>query len=297
MSQAREGLVVAHWGKGYAVEDAQQDIFFCQAKRHLDALAVGDRVLWEPAGDRQGRIVAIQPRKSLLTRPAAHGKVRPVAANLDQVLVVIAPQPPCDFLLVDQYLVVCTHHALAPLLLVNKCDLPEDPALTEQLPIYAQLGYPILRVSAHDGSGLQTLKQQLAQRCSILTGQSGVGKSSLTHALLPDKALRINSLSQHSGHGRHTTTTATLYHLPDGGQLIDSPGVSIFGLAGIDERQLAYGFREFQPFIAQCQFNDCRHLHDKGCAVRAAVEAGHLSAARYARYVKLRDKLPRQVCY
>jgi len=296
MSHAREGLVVAHWGKGYAVEDAQ-GIFLCQAKRHLDALAVGDRVNWEPAGDRQGRIVAIQPRKSLLARPAHNGRLRPVAANLDQVLVVIAPQPPCDFLLVDQYLVVCTHHALTPLLVLNKCDLTEDATLTQQLPIYARLGYPILRVSAHHGTGLDALKQQLTQRCSILTGQSGVGKSSLTHALLPEKTLRINSLSQHSGRGRHTTTTATLYPLPDGGQLIDSPGVSIFGLAGIDEQLLAHGFREFQPFIAQCQFNDCRHTHDKGCAVRAAVDAGAIDAERYARYLKLRDKLPRPLCY
>ena len=125
-----------------------------------------------------------------------------------------------------------------------------------------------------------------------MTGQSGVGKSSLTNTLIPDKQLKINSISETTKHGRHTTTAATLYHLPDGGDLIDSPGVAIFGLAELNEAQLAYGFREFQPLIGHCKFHNCKHLQDKGCAVREAAEKGEISMKRYQRFLKLLQKMP-----
>jgi ribosome biogenesis GTPase len=126
---------------------------------------------------------------------------------------------------------------------------------------------------------------------SIFTGQSGVGKSSLTNTLIPDKNLKTNTVSATTKHGRHTTTAATLYHLPEGGDLIDSPGVAIFGLADINVGQLAQGYREFLPFLAQCKFNDCSHHLDKGCAVRAAVESGEIPTSRYERFLKLHDKM------
>ena len=126
----------------------------------------------------------------------------------------------------------------------------------------------------------------------MFAGQSGVGKSSLTNALLPDKSLKINSVSASTRHGRHTTTAASLYHLPDGGNLIDSPGVAIFGLAGLSESQLAWGFRDFQAYIGNCRFNDCRHVNDKDCAVRLAVANGKIAESRYQRYLKLREKMP-----
>ena len=125
----------------------------------------------------------------------------------------------------------------------------------------------------------------------MFAGQSGVGKSSLTNTILPDKNLRTNEISERSGLGRHTTTAATLYHLPKGGELIDSPGVAVFGLAEIKGHDLAWGYREFQPHIGHCRFNDCRHIHDKGCAVREAVATGEIATARQKRYLKLLDKL------
>ncbi|MGZ8096317.1 MAG: ribosome small subunit-dependent GTPase A, partial [Methylosarcina sp.] len=154
------------------------------------------------------------------------------------------------------------------------------------------LGYPIYRVSALTSTGLHELNQALKDRVSLFSGQSGVGKSSLTNALIPDKELKTNAISASTQLGRHTTTAATLYHLKNGGDLIDSPGVSIFGLADLSESQLAYGYREFQPLLGNCRFNDCRHGQDKGCVIREAAEKGTLSMTRYQRFLKLREKIP-----
>ena len=294
ISRLVEGRVIAHLGKSLAVEAADGVVIHCQTRRRLGVAAVGDNVLWEPSGKGEGRVAELLPRRSVLLRPAYKGGTRPVAANLDQIMVVFSVEPKCDFLLIDQYLVVCECHSINALLVFNKCDLAIcDELIESQLAIYRALDYPVVRVSAKSGEGMSTLHSLLQGHTSMLAGQSGVGKSSLTNALLPDKNILTAALSAGSGHGRHTTTTATLYHLPDGGDLIDSPGVAIFGLAGISEHGLANGFKEFQPLIEQCRFNDCRHIDDKGCAVRDAVEQGVVSAQRYQRYLKLREKLLR----
>jgi ribosome biogenesis GTPase len=291
-SPLQEGLVITHLGQGLAVENAAGEIIPCHTRRRLGYAAVGDRVLWEPFEGNQGRVAEILPRRTLLTRPGHNGKIRPVAANLDRVLVVVAPAPEPDWLLVDQYLAACEHRGLGAAVIVNKIDRAVDrDSIRAMLADYEVLGYPCLLTSAKTGEGLSELRASLAGQCAMLAGQSGVGKSSLTNALLPDKQLRTQELSDKAGLGRHTTTTATLYHLPDGGDLIDSPGVAVFGLAEMSAQDLAAGFREFRPWIAQCQFNDCRHLGDKGCAVREAVETGRISTARYQRFLKLLDKL------
>jgi ribosome biogenesis GTPase len=288
--EALEGLVIAHLGQGIAVE-YQDKIVLCQTLRRLETVAVGDKVLWTQSAPDQGRIESILPRRSLLARPSRNDKVRPVAANLDTIFVVFAVEPACDFLLMDQYLAICENCHINAALIMNKCDLPVSDVIEQELQLYIKLGYPLYRVSAKSATGLDELKQVLKHQVSILTGQSGVGKSSITNALIPDKALKTNTVSAITKHGRHTTTAATLYHLPDGGDLIDSPGVAIFGLAGLSEADLAYGYREFQPYINNCQFNDCRHLQDKGCAVRSAVENGDISMTRYQRFLKLREKM------
>ncbi|TRW94257.1 ribosome small subunit-dependent GTPase A [Candidatus Methylobacter oryzae] len=291
MSNLIEGLVISHLGQGIAVE-YDDKIVLCQTLRRLETVAVGDRVLWTQSSPDQGRIEEILPRRSLLMRPSRNGKIRPVAANIDTVFVVFAVEPYCDFLLIDQYLAICENRNIDAALVLNKTDLAQSDAIEQELLDYTNLGYALHRVSATDTSGLDELKQALKNQVSILTGQSGVGKSSLTNAIIPDKTLRTNTISETTKHGRHTTTAATLYHMTQGGDLIDSPGVAIFGLAGLSEQQLAYGYREFQPLIDQCQFKDCRHLLDKGCAVRAAAEIGDISMTRYQRFLKLREKMP-----
>lgn len=292
MRGLREGLVVAHLGQGIAVE-SEQRIYLCQTRRKLDVVAVGDNVLWLLAGADQGRIEEILPRRSVLLRPARGEKARPVAANIDTVFVVFAVEPSCDFLLLDQYLAVCENSNINVALVLNKTDLPQSEAIEVELQIYQSLGYALHRVSAISAKqlGLQSLKAILKNQVSIFTGQSGVGKSSLTNAIIPDKSLKTNTISATTKHGRHTTTAATLYHLPEGGDLIDSPGVAIFGLADLTVQQLAYGYREFQTLMDRCRFNDCRHWHDKDCAIRAAAEQGDIAMSRYQRFLKLREKL------
>lgn len=291
MADLKEGLVVAHLGKGLAVEHNGLNII-CHTRRQLGNAVVGDRVLWLPSAPDQGRVDKILPRRSLLTRPGRNGSTRPVAANIDRIFIVFAIKPRCDFLLIDQYLAVCEHNNISATLLLNKTDLDIDTPMEKELSDYQQLGYKLFRISAKSRHGLNALDSALHNQVSMFTGQSGVGKSTLTNALIPDKQLKTNSLSVATEHGRHTTTAATLYHLPGGGDLIDSPGVAIFGLAGFDEQQLASGFREFQPLIEQCRFHNCKHVQDKGCAVRQAAEESRISINRYQRFLKLREKLP-----
>lgn len=290
MATLQEGLVISHLGQGIAVEHDGK-IILCQTLRKLETVAVGDKVMWSLAAPNQGRIEEILPRRSVLTRPSRNDKLRPVAVNLDRIFVVFAVEPHCDFLLLDQYLAVCENNNIDAALILNKTDLYQSETIETELKTYTDLGYQLYRVSAKQNHGLDTLKNTLKDQVSMLAGQSGVGKSSLTNALIPDKDLKTNTISATTKHGRHTTTAATLYHLPDGGDLIDSPGVAIFGLAGISEYQLANGYREFQPYIDQCQFNDCRHLKDKGCAIVAAVENQEITSTRYDRFLKLREKM------
>lgn len=291
-SPVQPGRVISHLGQGLAVEDSTGRIVLCHTLRRLGGAAVGDRVLWEPCGTEQGRVVEILPRETLLTRPAANGRIRAVAANLDQVMVVVAPEPEPDWLLADQYLAACEHRGLGAAIIVNKIDrLADRTALGTMLEDYEAGGYPCFLVSARTAEGLAELRRHLAGRCSMLAGQSGVGKSSLTNALLPDKRLLTRELSEKAGLGRHTTTAATLYHLPDGGDLIDSPGVAVFGLAEMTPEDLAAGYREFRPLLSECRFRDCRHLDDKGCAVQRAVERGDISRERYGRFRKLLEKM------
>jgi ribosome biogenesis GTPase len=291
MTELLEGRVIAHLGQGIAVEH-NDTITLCSTLRKLDTVAVGDNVLWTLVSPDQGRIESILPRRSVLSRPSRNRNIRPVAANLDTVFVVFAVEPHCDFLLLDQYLAVCENNNINAALVLNKTDLYQSDAIEQELLTYQSLGYDLYRVSAHSSSGLQALKDALKGQVSMLAGQSGVGKSSLTNAIIPDKELKTNTISATTKHGRHTTTAATLYHLNEGGDLIDSPGVAIFGLAGLTEYRLAYGYREFQAPLEQCQFNNCRHLQDKGCAVRAGVENGEISNSRYQRFLKLREKMP-----
>jgi len=287
----REGLVVSHLGKSLQIEASDGRLVACHTRRQLGSVAVGDQVLWSEQTGDSGRVETILPRRSLLTRPAHGGRIRPVAANLDRLLVVVAPEPEPDWLLVDQFVAACEHRSLGVGIIVNKIDrVGQREPVNTAIAVYQDIGYSCHIVSARSGEGMDALRASLKGHCNMLVGQSGVGKSSLSNALLPGKNLRTRELSAKTALGRHTTTASMLHHLSGGGDLIDSPGVAVFGLAEMNAADIAFGYREFREWLEQCQFNDCRHQQDKGCAIRDAVARRCIHPARYERFIKLLSK-------
>jgi ribosome biogenesis GTPase len=268
------------------VEDGGGALYRCVSRRNLPPSVAGDRVTWEPVGEQEGVIHAIEPRHTVLQRADGANRTRALAANIDQILIVTALQPVLDAFLIDRYLVAAELSGATPLVVVNKSDLldPQDGIGPIALEEYASIGYGTLLTSARQNTGIAALAQALVNRTSILVGQSGVGKSSLIKRLLPELDILIGKLSEASGQGRHTTTATTLYHLPPGGDLIDSPGVRDFrpGETALDD--LGRGFREFLPYLGQCRFQDCRHLAEPGCAIKEAARAGTIGERRLASY-------------
>jgi ribosome biogenesis GTPase len=280
----KHGVVVSRYRKHTSVEDENGLAVLCQSSRRLRPL-VGDRVDFELQRDGSGLLKAIQPRQTVLTRVAANGSQEVVAANLTQLIVVIAPEPAVDWWLLDRYLTAAELMPVKAHILFNKMDLVDAPPPT--LHDYEEIGYNAQGTSTVDGTGLGVLEQLLSGEVSALVGQSGVGKSSLINALLGEPVLTTRRLSRKGKHGRHTTTTSTLHRLAKGGALIDSPGVRDYAPYIDDERLVDRGYREFRPWLGQCRFADCQHLAEPGCAIKDATTAGHILKRRYESYVRL----------
>jgi ribosome biogenesis GTPase len=286
-----QGRVIANFGAAVAVETADEKIIGCHGRRKLDLIVCGDRVEWQPqAGNLDAGVIEERlPRTSTLSRPDKKGSPKPLAANFDQLLIVTAPLPEPDPYLTDAYLVYAEHIGTSPVIVFNKEDLAEiniDVHFEQLQQRYRQLGYPVVHSSCKIPDGLAGLKKQLVGHTSILVGQSGVGKSSIVKNLLPDRDIQTGVVSTATGLGMHTTTTTMLYHLEEGGDLIDSPGVREFPLTHLEPEAIRNGFIEFreQP---PCRFNDCTHLREPGCAVLAAVEAGRIDKERWQNYKKM----------
>ncbi|WP_075879083.1 small ribosomal subunit biogenesis GTPase RsgA [Vreelandella massiliensis] len=294
----QRGRVVAHFGRTLEVQDTHRTPVRCHLRANLEGLVTGDRVIWRAGQEGTGVVVARSERDSVLTRPDARGQLKPVAANIDQILVVFAAEPAPHANLIDRYLVAAEATGIAPVLVLNKVDLlPKDGGeLSELLARYQALGYPVVRTTTASEAGLEALREQLTGRTSAFVGQSGVGKSSLIDRLLPEETLRIGALSEESRKGTHTTTTARLYimyrldakgeRVPTG-ELIDSPGIREFGLTHLDEATVTDGFVEFRPFLGHCRFRDCRHINEPGCALLDAVEEGKIHPHRFASYRRI----------
>jgi ribosome biogenesis GTPase len=286
------GLIIASHGKFSLVEDGEGVLRRCVARRSTGRIVCGDRVTWHLTGKGEGVIESVEQRRTVLLRAHGTQDSRPLAANIDQIIVVTAPQPPLDVNLVDRYILAAEVMGADPVVVINKADLlneGEREAMQARVREYRDIGYPVHLTSVLSGEGFAALGRVLREHVSILVGQSGVGKSSLAKRLQPRRNIAVGALSDASGLGRHTTTTTMLYHLPGGGDLIDSPGVRDFSLWKVDAAQVADGFREFRPHLGMCRFRDCRHVAEPGCAIVAAVSRGEITARRLASYRNILD--------
>ena len=297
LGQEQHGLIISHFGRQVDVEGLDGDqagvITRCHMRTNLGQLVTGDRIIWR-AGTEGGVVVAQLPRQSELVRPNPQGELRPVAANIDFIVVTIAVEPTPFANLVDRYLVASELSGIEPVILLNKSDLLHDGNRDELLAMlenYRRIGYRVLTTSANGSDALTQLKALLNGRVSVFVGQSGVGKSSLINSLLPGVDIRVGELSAQTRKGRHTTTTARLFHFPDGGDLIDSPGIREFGLWHLEPERLIEGFREFHPYLGHCRFRDCRHEQEPGCAIKDAIEQNEISASRVRSFQHIRQTL------
>lgn len=294
LGETQDGVVVTRYSMHADIEDTQGDIFRCNLRRTLSSVVVGDHVVWRKGHEQlqgiSGVVEAVQPRKNELSRPDYYDGLKVMASNIDRIIVVSAVLPALSLNIIDRYLVICENARIPAVIVLNKVDLlsEEDRQWAEaQLDIYNKLGYQTLMISAQTGENMDKLTALLAEGTAIFVGQSGVGKSSLVNHIMPEVKAQTGEVSSTSGLGQHTTTSSRLYHLPQGGNLIDSPGIREFGLWHLEPDQITKGYREFQYFLGTCKFRDCKHLTDPGCALREAVEQGKIHPVRFENYHRL----------
>lgn len=282
--ERRTGSVIVNYGTRVLVETPDGAVVPCSIRGKRLRAVCGDRVEWEPI-DAEGVVARIAARAHTLERADGRGGSEPVASHLDRVLVVAAPEPEPDAVLVDRYLVMAERGGIDAAILLNKVDTA-PPGFRERFDEFGLAGYPVWMSSAISQHGLDALRVELANRTTLLVGQSGVGKSSLLNALVPDLTLQTGVLDK-GGEGRHTTTATRRYLLPGGGALVDSPGVREFWLPDMTPPALISGFREVARAGDACRFRNCTHAKEPDCAVQAAVTAGEISERRYRSYLQL----------
>ena len=288
------GTVLERDGSAYRVVTKGAEVrAILRGKVKLDTpkVVVGDVVRLEadPGGELHG-IVGIEPRRTVLERRVPEGRgVRPIAANVDQVLVVTATRTPDPIpQLIDRLLVLAEADGIGAAVVLNKVDLDPGTALAERC---RRAGYPVYPTSVKTGEGMDSLKAALAGRATVVAGPSGVGKSSLLNAVQPGLKLRTGEVSRRIRRGRNTTVSSVMLPLLAGGYLVDTPGFSEVGMWGIDPRTLAECFPDFRPFLGDCRFADCRHRTEPGCRIREAVAGGAIAPDRHQSYLALLQEL------
>lgn len=292
-----QGIVISRFGQHADIEDEQGKIERCNLRRGIKSLVTGDRVVWRAGNEAyhgiSGVVEAVHPRKTVLTRPDYYDGIKPIAANIDHIIIVSSIAPEFSRNIIDRYLVACEDIGITPVIVLNKSDLLDEASaklVDQELQSYRDIGYQVVYSSMH-GDGLNALKSAMKDKINIFVGQSGVGKTSLLNMLLPEVEAVTGEISEGSGLGKHTTTTARLYHFTEGGDLIDSPGIREFSLWHLAAERIASGFIEFRPFLGKCRFRDCKHQIDPGCALVEAVEKGKIDTARYQSFLRILETM------
>ncbi|MEC5148139.1 ribosome small subunit-dependent GTPase A [Chitinophaga sp. 212800010-3] len=305
-----QATVYKSTGSWYVVKTDAGEIFQARMKgifkknediTSTNPIAVGDKVEIveddSDASSKNAMITEIAPRANYIVRSSPHGKNKKhiVAANLDQcVLVCTLKEPRTSRGFIDRFLVTAAAYHIPVVLVFNKMDIYKEKEIdlfAELAALYEDIGYQVLLLSATTGNGVDNFKALLKDKTTLMSGHSGVGKSSLINTLMPELALKTKAVSGWSGKGLHTTTFAEMHELPFGGRLIDTPGVREFGIVDIPKTELSHYFLEMQPYISECQFNNCLHINEPGCAVKVAVEEGNIDVDRYVSYATILESI------
>lgn len=282
----QQGRIISSHGRHYMVELDDGSIRKCFPRGKKGGATVGDYVIITPQGE-EGSIERILERRNLLYR-SDDMRSKQFAANVDRLLIVVAPEPLFSTDLAGRALVGAWSADIEPIIILNKADLPSADMARRQLAQFRNLGVPIIETNAMDAQATQnTLMPLLQGHSSLLLGQSAMGKSTLLNALVPDAQAATQEHSQALGAGKHTTTATRLYRLPGEGDLIDSPGFQAFGLQHLEAEDIVRGFPEFHDPITHCRFYNCSHRHEPGCGVLTALERGEIAAERHALYTRL----------
>ncbi len=295
LGEQLNGLMVSRYGEQADVLELDSGkTYRCFLRQHLGAPVPGDKVTFRLDQFGLGVVESIGERDSLLQRPSPHQGLKPVVANINLVFILVAPLPDFSTVLLDRYLIAIENADVDIVIVANKWDLQseiETQSIEQQLELYDQLGYQIIRTSTKSELGKSPFKEAAFGRASILVGQSGVGKSSLINWLFPTESLTTKVISENSRLGQHTTTASQLFCLSKqsvkDGFIIDSPGIREFGLWHLDTHQIASGFCEFRAYLGSCKYRDCKHTNEPGCEIIRAMKEGKISEKRWLNYQKI----------
>ena len=293
-SSTQTARVISHHGRQLYAETSNFEKIKCKIRQNLGDIACGDYVVIQQAldatGESQNVVIAVKERSNLLKKTGFAGAIKPVAANIGQLVIVTALNPKPNPYLIDRYLTAAENLPARALIVLNKIDLANDESkkiVKDLTDLYQGIGYRVIGTSIKRNIGLEELSAALSNTTSILVGLSGVGKSSIVKAILPKEDIKIGETSEATGEGKHTTTVSALYHLKDDGIIIDSPGVRDFTPDSNSLDEITRGFVDVRQFSGACKFSNCSHQHEPGCAMRQAVADGRLNEQRFNNYLRM----------